>query len=206
VNEWTTLHRRLWRALGEDCQGLHPRLRLLQAAAGLIPIRMGGRSRTVLLRAAGVRAGAGTLIFGAVDLHGAGLCVRRLSLGKRVQIGPHCSIDLSADVQIEDDVEFGHHVVIITAEHGIGGPHHRCGMMAPRPVVVRRGAWIGARTTVLPGVTIGEGSVVGAGSAVYHDVPPHTLVAGSPARAVRRLSDGCGVAAPADAASVVAPA
>jgi acetyltransferase-like isoleucine patch superfamily enzyme len=56
-----------------------------------------------------------------------------------------------------------------------------------RPVRVGRNVWIGFESCVLPGVTIGEGAVVGARSVVVEDVPPYTVVAGNPARVIRRL-------------------
>jgi galactoside O-acetyltransferase len=59
-----------------------------------------------------------------------------------------------------------------------------------RPVRICRGAWLGARTIVLKGVTIGEGAVIGAGSVVSRDVPPFTLAVGNPARIVRQLDRG----------------
>ena len=61
---------------------------------------------------------------------------------------------------------------------------------SPRPVRVGRNVWIGFDACVLPGVTIGEGSVVGARSVVVEDVPPYVVVAGNPARVVRRLDGG----------------
>jgi acetyltransferase-like isoleucine patch superfamily enzyme len=56
-----------------------------------------------------------------------------------------------------------------------------------KPIVVKRNAWIGAAATILPGVTIGENSVVAAGAVVNKDVPPNTVVAGVPAKIVRQL-------------------
>jgi acetyltransferase-like isoleucine patch superfamily enzyme len=58
-----------------------------------------------------------------------------------------------------------------------------------RPVRIGRAAWIGFDSCVLPGVTIGEGAIVGARSVVTDDVAPYTVVAGNPARVVRRLTD-----------------
>jgi acetyltransferase-like isoleucine patch superfamily enzyme len=58
-----------------------------------------------------------------------------------------------------------------------------------QPIRIRRAAWIGFDSCVLPGVTVGEGAVVGARSVVAADVPPFTIVAGNPARLVRRLTD-----------------
>jgi carbonic anhydrase/acetyltransferase-like protein (isoleucine patch superfamily) len=59
-----------------------------------------------------------------------------------------------------------------------------------RPVRIERNVWIGFDACVLPGVTIGEGAVVGARSVVAEDVPPYTVVAGNPARVIRRLEEG----------------
>ena len=59
-----------------------------------------------------------------------------------------------------------------------------------RPIHIQRNVWIGFEACVLPGVTIGEGSVVGARAVVAEDVPPYTVVAGNPARFIRRLEAG----------------
>jgi acetyltransferase-like isoleucine patch superfamily enzyme len=61
------------------------------------------------------------------------------------------------------------------------------GQMPGRPIHIGQNAWIGFDCCVLPGVTIGEGSVVGARSVVMEDVPPYTIVAGNPARIIRTL-------------------
>jgi acetyltransferase-like isoleucine patch superfamily enzyme len=60
---------------------------------------------------------------------------------------------------------------------------------AARPIHIGRAAWIGFDSCVLPGVTIGEGAVVGARSVVTSDVEPFTIVAGNPARVIRRLTE-----------------
>jgi acetyltransferase-like isoleucine patch superfamily enzyme len=66
-------------------------------------------------------------------------------------------------------------------------PERRGGERYSRPVVVEDGVWVGACATILPGVTLGRGSVVAAGALVARDVPPHTLVAGVPARPIKSL-------------------
>lgn len=71
-----------------------------------------------------------------------------------------------------------------------GNPRRRLeAAMASRPIRIGRNVWIGFDCCVLPGVTIGEGSVVGARSVVVDDVPPYTVVAGNPARRVRTLEN-----------------
>ncbi len=64
------------------------------------------------------------------------------------------------------------------------------GRATPRPIRIGRNVWIGFDACVLPGITIGEGSIVGARSVVVDDVAPFTIVAGNPARVVRRLDEG----------------
>jgi acetyltransferase-like isoleucine patch superfamily enzyme len=68
-------------------------------------------------------------------------------------------------------------------------PRRIDGTAAGQPVRIGRAAWIGFDSCILPGVTVGEGAVVGARSVVAADVPPFTIVAGNPARLVRRLTD-----------------
>lgn len=73
------------------------------------------------------------------------------------------------------------HVPLSTPRRGEGSPAQA------RPLRIERNVWIGFDSCVLPGVTIGEGSVVGARSVVVSDVPPFTVVAGNPARVIRHL-------------------
>ena len=81
----------------------------------------------------------------------------------------------------------GHEVSIITSSHEIGPTERRAYGSVAEPVVIEPGAWIGARATLLPGVTIGKGAIVGAGAVVTRSVEADTLVAGVPARMLRRL-------------------
>ena len=69
----------------------------------------------------------------------------------------------------------------------MGDPECRAGAHLARPIRIESGAWIGARSTILPGVTVGHGAVVAAGAVVTRDVEPNTLVAGVPARVLRSL-------------------
>jgi maltose O-acetyltransferase len=75
----------------------------------------------------------------------------------------------------------------LTSTHDIGGPEKRAGTWRTAPITVGRGCWLGANVTVLPGVRIGDGCVIAAGTVVTKDCEPDTLYAGVPAQAKRRL-------------------
>jgi len=113
----------------------------------------------------------------------------RIDRPARVRIGPGVTIDALYPelVAIEDDVFIASGSTIIA--HMTPTPFQR--RYIPKTtfgeVSIRRGAYIGVHSIILPGVTIGEGAVVGAGSVVTKDVPPLSIVAGNPARLIRRL-------------------
>ncbi len=91
-------------------------------------------------------------------------------------------------VVVEDEAAIAPGAIIVA--HSGGSPfQNRAGIFheAPKKVVIGRGSWIGVGAIVLPGVTVGEGAIVAAGSVVSQDVPPYTVVAGNPARPVRKL-------------------
>ena len=110
---------------------------------------------------------------------------RFISLGKNIFINHACSFLDIGGITIEDDVQIGPRVNLTSENHPLD-PGDRTTLI-PRPIVIRRNAWIGAGATVLPGVTIGENAVVAAGAVVSRDVPPNTVVAGVPAKVVKTL-------------------
>ena len=97
--------------------------------------------------------------------------------------------DVSADIELGNDVAVGQQVLILTQTHRLGPSERRADVLTSAPVTIGDGCWIGARAVILPGVTIGPGAVVAAGAVVREDVPPDVLVAGVPARPVRELGD-----------------
>lgn len=168
----------------EELRGVRPRMLVVNAALATLPNYALGRVRTRILRLAGFEIGHGSSLFGAPHISGEGDIYGRLSIGKQCAINVGFSVDLGADITIGDNVSIGHDVMILTTSHKLGPASHRAGLHHLRPVRIGDGAWICARATILPGVTVGAGAVVSAGSVVNKDVPPNSIVAGSPARVV----------------------
>ena len=112
---------------------------------------------------------------------------KNIRLGRRVFINAGCRFQDQGGITIGDDCLIGHNAVIATLQHDIA-PSRR-GDLIPSPVVIGNNVWLGANVTVLPGVTIGDDAVVGAGSVVTKDVPARTLAVGSPARVVRTIEE-----------------
>lgn len=163
------------------------RLVIAQTCLRGIPEDMAGRWRALVYRRAGIQIGPRTLIRGILRLRGGRDAVRNLTIGSDCLIYPPGSIDCCAPVQVGNNVTFGPHVTIVTGTHELVDPCHRAGALVPKPVVIEDGAWLCLGVIILPGVTVGKGAVVAAGSVVTRDVPPHTLVGGSPARVIRSL-------------------
>ncbi len=120
-------------------------------------------------------------------------------VGDRVTI--KCGVQLWDGLRIEDDVFIGPNVTFTN------DPHPRSRQRPERFEVtrVRAGASIGANATILPGLTIGQRALVGAGAVVTRSVPPHAVVVGNPARIVRYVDAGAGPAGPAAAPAAVGP-
>jgi len=95
-------------------------------------------------------------------------------------------LDVSA-ITIGDDVQIATNVQLLTATHPLDPERRRAGWESGRPITLADGAWLGGGVIVLPGVTVGENAVVGAGAVVTRDVEPNVVAAGNPARVIRRL-------------------
>jgi acetyltransferase-like isoleucine patch superfamily enzyme len=115
---------------------------------------------------------------------------------KNAFIGRHCKIQshtfICEGVTIEDEVFIGHGVTFVNdkyprATNGNGALQNEQDWNV-EPTIVKKGASIGSGTTILCNVTIGEEAIVGSGSVVTRNVPPRTIVAGNPARIIRRIS------------------
>lgn len=107
-------------------------------------------------------------------------------IGPSTRINRRCTLDVRGGLSIGANVSVSPEVMILTASHDM---HHPDFTLVDHPVVVEDYVWIGSRATVLPGVRIGRGAVVAAGSVVTRDVEPLTVVAGVPARPVGERSE-----------------
>jgi maltose O-acetyltransferase len=178
---------KLTRVIREELSSFHPRLQLALMATALVPAHAGRRVRAWLLRLGGLKIGRGTLFLGAPVMIGGGNPYRLLTIGEYCWVNMGVVFDLGAPVTIGNRVALGHEVLFITSSHDVGDRERRGGLPLNAPITVGDGVWIGARATLLPGVTVGEGAVVAAGAVVIRDVSPHTLVAGVPAKPARKL-------------------
>lgn len=110
-----------------------------------------------------------------------------LQIGDRVLINHGGSIGATRLVRIGDRCNIGAHVILIDNAFHELDPDRRDEQPEPAPVVLEENVWLAARVIVLPGVTIGANSVIGAGSVVTRDIPPNVLAAGIPAKIIRPL-------------------
>ncbi len=161
---------------------------LAQALIRCLPNDTLAPLRTALYRWIGFRHIAERVtLAGTLTIRGAGDIYSRLSIGEYTFINVPCFIELNAPVHIGKRVGIGNHLVVVTSTHQIGPASQRMSTLTHRPVIIGDGAFIGARVTLLPGVTIGPGAFVTAGSVVTRDVPANAVVAGNHAQVVRWL-------------------
>jgi acetyltransferase-like isoleucine patch superfamily enzyme len=145
--------------------------------------------RALALRLLGARVGANAVIHSVrfFNLYRTGF--RGLTIGDDCFIGDDCLIDLAQAVTLEDQVTVAERVTLLT-HCNVGYRDHPLQRHLPAvalPIVLRRGAFVGASSTLLPGVEVGAAAVVAAGAVVDANVPPATVVGGVPARIIRRL-------------------
>ena len=149
-----------------------------------------------------VKLGKDVQIFALVNLYGCSIGDNSkigtfVEIQKGAEIGKNCKISshtfICEGVTIEDDVFIGHNVTFIndlyprsTASGGALQTEEDWKLV---PTFIRKGASVGSSATILAGVTVGEGAIVGAGAVVTKDVPARTIVAGNPARILRKIEE-----------------
>lgn len=150
--------------------------------------------------ASNVKLGRDVRIFGFVNLYGCEIGDETkigtfVEIQKGAKVGSRCKISshsfLCEGVTLEDEVFVGHNVTFINDRFpratAASGSLQTEQDWAVVPTLVKKGASIGSSATLLCGITVGEGAIVGAGSVVTKDVPPHTIVAGNPARVLKKV-------------------
>jgi acetyltransferase-like isoleucine patch superfamily enzyme len=110
---------------------------------------------------------------------------KHTKIGKNVFINFDCTFLDLGGITIEDGVLIAPKVSLLSEGHPVE-PENRHALV-PKPIHIRKNAWIGANVTILQGVTIGENSVVAAGSVVSKDVPDNVIVGGAPAKIIKEI-------------------
>lgn len=137
----------------------------------------------------------GTLVtLTAFESYGGETFSPEITIGHNCSIGDFSHISCINAMHIGNDVRMGKNVLITDNSHGNPAnseefaiaPNHRP-LFSKGPVIIHDRVWIGEKASVLPGVTVGEGAIIGANAVVTKDVPPYSLAAGNPARILKEL-------------------
>lgn len=110
-----------------------------------------------------------------------------VSIGAGSIVNANVRLDANAPITVGTNVGLAYGVTIVTAHHAMGSSEQRFGPIEVMPVSIGNGSWIGANVVVLPGVTIGNGVVVAAGSVVTKDLEADAIYGGTPARLIRQI-------------------
>jgi maltose O-acetyltransferase len=113
-----------------------------------------------------------------------------IHVGKNVFMNFDCVLLDCSRIDIGDDVQIAPGVHIYTATHPMEASVRKSGLELAKPVRIGSGVWLGGKAVVCPGVSIGENTVVGAGSVVVRDLPANVFAAGNPCKPIRELSGG----------------
>lgn len=112
-------------------------------------------------------------------------CGKNIKIGKNVFINSCCRFQDQGGIEIGDDVLIGHNTTIATLNHDFN-PEHR-GNLNPSRVKIGNKVWIGSDCTILPGVEIGEGAIIGGGSVVTKNIPKNSVAVGNPAKVIKHI-------------------
>jgi len=114
---------------------------------------------------------------------------RHVHFGKGVYANFNLTAVDDTHIYVGDYTEFGPNVVLATAGHPLCPELREKGYQFNAPIHIGKRCWLGAGVLVMPGVSVGDGAVVGAGSVVTRDIPPDTLAVGNPCRVLRKLDE-----------------
>lgn len=114
---------------------------------------------------------------------------KNIHLGKNVFINAYCYFMDGIDITIGDYVFIGPYCGFYTATHPIDYQKRNQGLEKALPIKVGNNCWFGANVSVMPGVMIGEDCVIGAGAVVTKDIPAHSVVAGIPAKVIKKTNE-----------------
>lgn len=147
--------------------------------------------RVFLLRLLGAHVGKDVVIHRIrfLNLYRGSFC--NLLIGDYSFLGGEVLLDLADKIQLGQHVTLAEHTTILT-HLNVGYRDHPLQRYFPahtKPTIFSNGVFVGVNSTLLPGVRIGEGAFIGAGSLVHEDVPAWTLVAGVPAKSIRKLEE-----------------
>ena len=131
------------------------------------------------MKLAGFNIGYSTMFWGWPTITGSGDVRSLLRIGDFAGFNVRCYFELEDEIRIGNHVSVGHEVMFLTRGFDTGHRARRAGAAKPAPIVIEDGAWLGARSVIMPGVRVGAGAVIGASVVVAEDVPEHTLVMGT---------------------------
>lgn len=112
-----------------------------------------------------------------------------ISVGENFYTNHNCTILDGAKVEFGDNVFIAPNCVFSTAGHAIDSEQRNQGLEIARPIKVGNNVWIGTNVSVLPGVTIGDNTIIGAGSVVNKDIPSDVIAVGNPCRVMRKITE-----------------
>ena len=114
-----------------------------------------------------------------------GACVSSVKIGNHVFINSNLLAMARGGITIEDDVQIAANVQLISNNHDAYDRQ----VLTCKPVLIKKGAWIGAGASILPGVCVGKHAIIGAASVVTKDVPDYAVAVGNPAKVIRMLDE-----------------